>query len=94
MRKPAMTRTMSKSKKRKKVIDETVVGVVTPVQWDGEAISAVALDTFDGEVYRIDNGEKFFYLANHTIEATGRIRRDKRAHKCIAIKRFNEMDAT
>lgn len=72
-------------------MNETLVGMVTPVQWDGDEITAVALDIFDG-VYRIENGEKFFDLTNQTIEATGHIRRDKKAHKCIVIKRFTLLD--
>ena len=73
---------------------ETLVGIVTPVQWDDDDhVTAVALCATDDEEYLIENGEKFFDLVQTSIEATGKVKRDKKAFKSIAIKRFNVLQS-
>lgn len=73
--------------------NETLVGIVTPIQWDEhDRITAVALSATDDEEYLIENGEKFFALVQKCIEASGKVRRDKKAARCIIIKRFNIID--
>ena len=81
---------MAMSKKRKNANgNETLAGVITPVQWHNDQITAVALCATDDEEYWIENSEKFFDLVQHGIEATGRVKRDKKAHRSINIKRFS-----
>ena len=81
------------SSKKKSSGNESLTGVVTPVQWHNDEITAVALCATDDDVYWIENGEKFFDLVQQSIEATGRVTRDKNAHKRINIKRYNIIDS-
>lgn len=72
---------------------ETLVGIVTPVQWDqDDRVSAVALSATDDEAYWIENGDKFLKLISSQIEAVGRIRRDRKQSRSISIKRYRIID--
>jgi hypothetical protein len=67
---------------------ETLTGVVTPIEWDGDQVTEVALFATDDEEYRIENGLKFFDLAQESIEATGNVQRTKKSFRTINIKRY------
>ena len=69
--------------------NETLTGIITPVQWDDHGqVTSVALSATDDEEYVIENGEKFIDLIQKSIEATGNVKRDKKAFKSIFIKKF------
>ncbi|MGD9367761.1 MAG: hypothetical protein PVH87_18825 [Desulfobacteraceae bacterium] len=72
---------------------ETLIGVVTPVAWDDDRVSEVALFATDDEEYRIENGTKFIDYLQQCIEATGRVRRTKKAFRSINIKRFKVLES-
>lgn len=72
---------------------ETLTGVVTPVAWDDDRVSEVALFATDDEEYRIENGLKFMDYLQQCIEATGRVRRTKKAFRSINIKRFKVLES-
>jgi hypothetical protein len=73
--------------------NETLVGIVTPIQWDEyDQVTAVALSATDDEEYLIENGEKFFDLVQKRIEASGKVKRDKKTARRITIKRFNVIE--
>ena len=73
---------------------ETLTGIVTPVQWDDKGqVSEVALFATDDETYLIENGNKFIGLTRQSIEATGLVKRDKKAFKSIFIKRFDVLES-
>ena len=72
---------------------ETLIGVVTPVEWDGDRISGVALFATDDEAYRIEDGLKFLDLLQKCIEATGCVRRSKKSFRSINIKKFKIMES-
>ena len=81
-------------KKNTKNANETLKGIVTPIQWDeDDQVSAVALFATDDEEYLIENGEKFVDLIQKSIAATGRVKRDKKAFKSIFIKRYNILES-
>lgn len=72
---------------------ETLIGIVTPVQWNEyDQVTAVALSATDDEEYRIENGEKFITLIQKVIEASGQVRRDKKAVRTITIEHFNVIE--
>ena len=72
---------------------ETLIGIVTPVQWDrDDRISAVGLSATDDEEYWIENGEKFMGLVQSRIEAVGKVRRDRKQSRSIFIKRFHVIE--
>lgn len=78
------------SKKKTANGNERLVGIVTPIQWDeDDQVTAVALSATDDEAYLIENGEKFFDLVQKCIQASGKVKRDKKATRSITIKRFN-----
>ena len=78
-------------KKKMMTDDEVVVGIVTPVEWgEDDRITAVALSATDDEAYWIENGEKFLNLVQKCIEATGRVKRDRKSNR--AIKRYNVIE--
>lgn len=78
---------MSKSKNISD--NETLIGIVTPIQWDrDDRVSAVGLSATDDEEYWIENGEKFIDLVQSRIEAVGKIRRDRKQSRSIFIKRY------
>ena len=79
--------------KKKIVRNETLTGVVAPVEWDNGRITAVALCATDDEDYRIENSAKFCHLVRHNIEATGIIKQDRKAFKSINIKRYEILNA-
>lgn len=80
-------------KKKSANESETLTGIVTPIEWnDRGQVSAVALFATDDEEYLIENGEKFIDLVQKSIEATGRVKRDKKAFKSILIKRFDVLE--
>ena len=81
------------SKKCSNQNGETLVGIVTPIQWDkDDQITAVALSATDDEEYYIENGDKFIDLVQKCIEAKGSVRRDRKSTRCITIKRFSIID--
>jgi environmental stress-induced protein Ves len=67
---------------------ETLTGVVTPVQWDGDQVTEVALFATDDQEYRIENRTKFFDLVQESIEATGNVQRTKKSFRTINIKKY------
>ena len=72
---------------------ETLIGIVTPVQWNEyDQVTAVALSATDDEEYRIENGEKFIRLIQKVIEASGEVRRDKKAVRTITIEHFKVIE--
>lgn len=74
--------------------NETLVGIVTPVEWDDDhQVTAVALCATDDEQYLIENGDKFFDLIQTCIEATGRVQRDRKSFRRITIKRFDIIES-
>ncbi|MGD9009880.1 MAG: hypothetical protein PVG41_18280 [Desulfobacteraceae bacterium] len=74
--------------KKKNGKSETLTGVVTPIEWDGDQVTEVALFATDDEEYRIENGLKFFDLAQESIEAIGNVQRTKKSFRTINIKRY------
>lgn len=72
---------------------ETLIGIVTPVQWNEyDQVTAVALSATDDEEYRIENGEKFIDLIQKVIEASGEVRRDPKTARTITIKHFSVIE--
>jgi len=81
------------SKKKLSANNETLVGIVTPIQWDeDDQVTAVALSATDDEEYLIENGEKFIDLVQQCIEARGHVKRDRKSARSIAIKRFSVIE--
>lgn len=76
---------MAKNKNGK---SETLTGVVTPIQWDGDQVTEVALFATDDEEYRIENSHKFFDLVQENIEATGNVLRTRKSFRTINIKKY------
>ncbi len=74
--------------KKKNGKSETLTGVVTPIQWDGDQVTEVALFATDDEEYRIENSHKFFDLVQENIEATGSVQRTKKSFRTINIKKY------
>jgi hypothetical protein len=74
--------------KKKNMKSETLTGVVTPIQWDGDQVTEVALFATDDEEYRIENSLKFFDLVQENIEATGNVQRTKKTFRTINIKKY------
>lgn len=74
--------------KKKNMKSEMLTGVVTPIQWDGDQVTAVALFATDDEEYRIENGLKFFDLVQESIEAIGNVQRTKKSFRTINIKKY------
>lgn len=73
--------------------NETLVGIIMPIQWDeNDQVTAVALSATDDEAYLIENGEKFIDLVQKCVEATGKVKRDRKASRSIAIKRYNVIE--
>ena len=77
------------NKKKKNPSEETLTGIVTPVEWDNFQVSEVALSATDDELYLIENSDKFLDLVQTCIQATGKVTRDRKASRSIKIKRFN-----
>lgn len=76
---------MAKNKNGK---SETLTGVVSPIKWDGDQVTEVALFATDDEEYRIENSHKFFDLVQESIEATGNVLRTKKSFRTINIKKY------
>jgi hypothetical protein len=74
--------------KKKNMKSETLTGVVTPIEWDGDLVTEVALFATDDEEYRIENSYKFFELVQESIEATGSVQRTKKSFRTINIKKY------
>ena len=74
--------------KRKNGPNEVLVGVITPIQWDGDQVIEVALFATDDEEYRIENSHKFFELIQENIEATGNVQRSRKSFRTINIKKY------
>lgn len=80
-------------KKKTSNSTETLVGIVTPIEWDDEnQVTAVALSATDDEQYWIENGDKFIDLAQKCIEANGKVNRDRKSTRSISIKRFSVIE--
>ncbi len=77
------------NKKKKNQSEETLTGIVTPVEWDNFQVTEVALSATDDELYLIENGDKFIDLVQTCIQATGKVTRDRKSSRTIKIKRFN-----
>lgn len=72
---------------------ETLIGIVTPVQWNEyDQVTAVALSATDDEEYRIENGEEFIALLQKVIKASGEVRRDQKTARTITIKNFSVIE--
>ena len=79
--------------KKRTSSDETLIGIITPIQWDkDDQVTAVALSATDDEEYLIENGDKFIDLVQSCIEAKGRVSRDRKATRSINIKRFSVIE--
>ena len=74
--------------KKKNMKSETLTGVVTPIEWDGDLVTEVALFATDDEEYRIENSYKFFELVQESIEAIGSVQRTKKSFRTINIKKY------
>lgn len=72
---------------------ETLIGVITPVAWEYDRVTDVALSATDDESYHIENGDKFIGLLQQCIEATGRVSRPKKAFRSIHIKKFKILES-
>ena len=79
--------------KHKKNSSETLTGIITPVEWEDDQITAVMLCADDDEDYRIENGEKFLELVQTYIKATGEVKRDRKSHRSINIKSYNIIES-
>lgn len=77
------------NKKKKNQSEETLTGIITPVEWDNYQVTNVALSATDDELYLIENGDKFIDLVQTCIQATGKVTRDRKSTRTIRIKRFN-----
>ncbi|RPI71376.1 MAG: hypothetical protein EHM45_23630 [Desulfobacteraceae bacterium] len=76
-------------KKKRARESETLIGIVTPVQWDQEdRVTAVALCATDDEQYLIENSDQFINLIQKSIQATGVVKREPKTTKSIAIRQF------
>jgi hypothetical protein len=80
------------TKKKNFQAQETIVGIITPVQWENDQIAAVALSATDDETYWIENGDKFIDLVRSRIEAIGQVKRDRKTVRSIFIKRFSVIE--
>jgi len=87
-------RSLIMTKKMKTQPTETLIGIVTPVQWnEDDRVISVALCATDDEQYIIQNGEKFISLIQKSIQATGTVKREQNSPKFISIKRFNILES-
>lgn len=77
------------NKKKRNHTEETLTGIITPVEWDNYQAIKVALSATDDELYLIENSDKFLDLVQTCIQATGRVTRDRKSARTIRIKRFN-----
>jgi hypothetical protein len=69
-------------------IRETLMGIITPIKWEDDEVTQVALCATDDEEYHIENSDKFFDLIQEFIEATGDVQRTKKSFKSINIKKY------
>ena len=80
-------------KKKPNHDNETLVGIVTPVEWaENDTVSEVVLSATDDEAYWIENGNKFISLVQKRIEANGKVRRDRKETRSIMIKRYRILE--
>lgn len=80
------------NRKKRNQTEETLTGIITPIEWDNNEVTEVALSATDDELYLIENGDKFIDLAQTCIQATGRVRRDRKSARTIQIKRFTVIE--
>ncbi len=80
------------NKNGKEASVETLTGVITPVKWEDDRVSEVALFATDDEAYHIENGEKFLDMMQQYIEAIGRVHRSKKTFRSINIKKFKVLE--
>lgn len=80
------------NKKMKSTI-QTLVGVVTPCDWDENGnVSEVSLSATDDEEYVIENSDRFLDFIQTPIRATGLVKFGKKTHRMINIKKFQPLD--
>jgi hypothetical protein len=80
------------NKKKRHQREETLTGIVTPVEWENYQVVEVALSATDDELYMIENGDKFIDLVQTCIQATGLVKRDRKSARSIKIKKFNVIE--
>lgn len=74
---------------------ETLVGIVTPSAWDeSDRIIEVSLSATDDEEYLIENSERFLDMVQKPIRAIGLVKRGKKIHRAINIKKYEILDST
>ena len=72
---------------------QTLVGVVTPCNWDeNDNVCGVSLSATDDEEYVIENSDRFLALVQKPIRATGVVKRGKKIHRMIHIKKYQLLD--
>ena len=72
---------------------QTLVGIVTPCNWDEhDQVSEVSLSATDDEEYIIVNSERFLGLVQKPIRATGIVKRGRKIHRTIEIKKYQVLD--
>ena len=80
-------------KKRIRESMQTLVGIVTPHEWDeNDQVSGVSLSATDDEEYIIENGERFLDMVQKPIRAVGLVKSGKKVHRMINIKKFELLD--
>jgi hypothetical protein len=68
---------------------ETIVGVLTPAEWDEEGrVTAVMLAALDDEEYLVENGKKFIGLVHRNVQASGIVKSDRKRFRIINIKKI------
>jgi hypothetical protein len=72
---------------------QTLMGIVTPCNWDEhDRVSEVSLSATDDEEYIIVNSERFLDLVQKPIRATGTVKRGRKIHRTIDIKKYRVLD--
>lgn len=79
--------------KKIKATMQTLVGVVTPCDWDeNDHVCEVSLSATDDEEYVIENSDRFLSMVQQPIRATGIVKNGKKIHRMINIKKFQILD--
>ncbi len=72
---------------------QSLVGIVIPYAWDeNDQVCRVSLSATDDEEYIIENGDRFLDVVQKPIRAMGLVKSAKKAHRTIAIKKFEILD--
>ena len=73
---------------------QTLIGVITPYAWDeSDQVLEVSLSATDDEEYLIENSERFLNLLQKPIRAVGLVKKGKKIHRAIKIKKFEMLDS-